>query len=116
MGFLATKSLKLRGNSTGRISNIGLNESAYFKQLEVNTGWDGIYYGKSDKQYFINNLGYLPDYYEPNLNIVVEYDEPRHYRFNKLIEKDIIRMNRIKEHLKCRFLRYNEYTKELKEY
>jgi very-short-patch-repair endonuclease len=75
-----------------------------------------IYCDKYPIQYFIENLGYFVDYYEPKLNIVVEYDEPRHYVYHNLKSKDIKRMNEIKLNLKCQFLRYNEYTKELKEY
>ena len=45
------------------------------------------------------------------------YDEPHHYNiYGQLKEKDIKRMIEIKNHLHCRFYRYNEKTKELKEH
>ena len=88
-------------------------ETSYFSRLELDKKWDGIYYGKNNNQYFIKNLGYFVDYYEPNLNIVVEYDEPRHYPYGKLKEKDIRRMNEIKNHLNCSFYRYNEKIDKL---
>ena len=48
---------------------------------------------------------------------ITQYDEPHHYnRFGKLREKDIVRMNRIIKHLKCKFYRYNEKTEKLNEY
>lgn len=47
----------------------------------------------------------------------MEWDEKRHYNPDgSLKEKDIVRMNRIKDFLKCRFFRYNEKTNELKEW
>jgi hypothetical protein len=105
-----------RNDKDGRINNVGLKEGKYFSQIEKNRRWDGVYYEKSNRQHLIENLGYFVDYYEPNLNIVIEYDEPRHYVYGNLKEKDIKRMDEIKDHLKCKFFRYNEYTKELKEY
>jgi hypothetical protein len=87
----------------------------YFKLLEKDRGWNGCYVGKN-KEYLIEGLGYFVDYYEPNLNIVVEYDEQRHYVHDQLKEKDVKRMNEIKNYLHCRFLRYNEKNKELIEY
>lgn len=58
-----------------------------------------------------------PDFYDELNNIVVEYDESTHYDRNwKLLQKDVERMNLIKEHMKCKFYRYNEVLDELKEY
>lgn len=109
--------LKLqRNDKDGRINNVGIKEGNYFDIIEKENGWNGVYYKKSNKQFLIENLGYFVDYYEPNLNIVIEYDEPRHYVYKNLKEKDIKRMDEIKSNLNCKFLRYNEYTKELKEY
>ena len=103
--------LELQRASNGRINHIGKKEGAYFAQLEKEMGWNGIYYGKSKKQFLVEHLGYFVDYYEPTLNIVVEYDEPRHYRHGVLREKDVKRMNEIKAYLGCRFWRYDEYRK-----
>lgn len=87
-----------------------------FSILEERNNWDGFFATKN-KEYHLTELGYFLDYYEPNLNIVIEYDEPKHYYIdNKLKEKDINRMNEIKEYLKCDFFRYNERTKELLKY
>lgn len=84
-------------------------ENLFFEKMEKERGWDGIYHGKTGKQYYIESLGYFVDYYEPNLNIVVEYDEPRHYKANGLLkEKDVKRMGEIKNNLHCKFIRYNE--------
>ena len=108
--------MKLQRNNAGRINNVGIKEGRYFDRLEKEHGWKGIYYKKSKKQFLIEYLGYFVDYYEPNLNIVVEYDEPRHYRHGVLIEKDVKRMNEIKRYLGCQFWRYDEYKKWIKRF
>jgi hypothetical protein len=95
--------------------NFNKKSIEYFDILEKEKDWNGIYIGK-DKEYLIEGLGYFVDYYEPSLNIVVEYDEPRHYINGELKEKDVKRMDEIKQCLGCKFLRYNEKKKELKEY
>ena len=60
----------------------------------------------------ITCLGYWLDGYDKDLNIVFEYDEPKHYKDrenNILKDKDIERQNEIIENLHCKFYRYNEY-------
>jgi hypothetical protein len=44
----------------------------------------------------------------------VEYDEPHHY-WGMRKEKDMNRLNEIKNHLGCRFLRYNKQLNKLEE-
>lgn len=57
-------------------------------------------------------LRYYVDGYDEELNIVFEYDEPRHYnKDNILKEKDLIRQNNIIKELNCDFYRYNEQLK-----
>ena len=67
-------------------------------------------------EYHVKGMRYFLDGYDKEKNVVFEYDEKKHYTRGNLKEKDIRRMNEIKNHLKCKFLRYNEKTKELKEY
>lgn len=104
-----------RNRETGQIANVNPNETKYFMELEKKMGWNGVFYGKSPEQHLLD-IGYFVDYYEPFLNIVVEYDEPKHYRCGKLRNRDIERMNNIKIKLGCRFLRYNEKTGSLTEH
>lgn len=88
----------------------------YFEWLNKKNGWNGKY-ALNGGEYFIKELGYWVDYYEPKYNVVVEWDEKRHYNPDgSLKEKDVIRMKRIKTYLQCEFFRYNERTKELKKY
>jgi hypothetical protein len=93
------------------------NERAcyYFDWLNKWNTWNGQY-ATNKGEYLIKNLGYWVDYYEPKENIVIEWDEKYHYRNGSLREKDISRMNEIKNYLKCKFFRYNETTNQLKEY
>lgn len=113
--MMCRRLLKLRpqGYNGGWINNVGKKEGSYFKKLEARTKWNGIYHKKSGKQHLIKYLGYFVDYYEPLHNIVVEYDEPRHYRYGRLREKDLVRMEQIKAHLGCEFWRYDAYRKQL---
>ena len=112
---LVNRLKRLYGNSNKKIPNFNPESCEYFYKLEKENGWGGCYATKNG-EYLIKELGYWVDYYEPNQNIVIEYDEKHHYVYGNLKEKDIKRMDEIKNHLKCRFFRYNEYTKELKEF
>jgi len=116
MRLAAIKRFSTTKRKNGNLAAIGKNETKYFIELEKNNGWDGIFYGKCESQYHLKTLGYFLDYYEPTKNIVVEYDEPRHYVGGILKQKDVTRMNSIKTHLGCRFFRYNEKIDELIEY
>jgi len=116
MRLAAIKRFSTTKRKNGHLAAIGKNEVKYFTELEKNNGWDGIFYGKCKSQYHVETLGYFLDYYEPTKNIVVEYDEPRHYVGGMLKQKDVNRMITIKTHLGCRFLRYNEKINELVEY
>lgn len=102
----------------GLVPGIGNNEEKYFSELERKNNWNGIFYGKNGKynQYEIKYLGYFVDYYEPTRNIVVEYDESRHYKHGNLKEKDRVRMEQIKAYLGCEFWRYDAYRKKLVEF
>lgn len=62
--------------------------------------------------------GFFADGYDEYNNIWFEYDEPTHYSKDRisLKDKDITRMNIIKEGLKCKFIRYNVRLKTIKEY
>lgn len=68
-------------------------------------------------EYFISKLGYWVDGYDKEKNVVFEYDEKQHYTSeNLLLEDDRNRMDKIIRNLSCKFFRYNELTKEIKQY
>lgn len=65
---------------------------------------------------FETQSGYFLDAYDPVKNVVLEFDEAKHYKDakkNLLVEKDIARQNKIIEELQCEFYRYNSVTNTL---
>lgn len=90
------------------------NACKYFDKLNKDKGWD-LQHANNGGEIEVN--GYFLDAYDEERNIVVEYDENKHYTLNgKLKKKDIDRMNEICNNLKCRFYRYNENKGTLNEY
>mgnify|MGYP001561246141 CR=1 FL=1 len=87
--------------------NYNLDACKFFKFLNLYCGWEGIY-AENLGEFYIEELGYWLDYYEPILNVVIEWDEKRHYKNNLLREEDIIREDRIKNYLHCKFIRIKE--------
>ena len=86
------------------------NKSAckYIDKLNKENHWN-LQHAENGGEFQIN--GYFVDGYDKDLNIVFEYDEPKHYKDiqnNILIEKDIQRQNNIIKSLHCEFWRYNE--------
>jgi len=85
-----------------------LKSCKYFESLNSNRGWN-LQYANNGGEFFVKNLGYWVDGYDKNRNIVVEYDEPKHYDVDgNLRGKDVTRQREIIETLKCEFYRYNE--------
>jgi len=83
-----------------------------FGEIESKFGLDGIYFSKSGYEFFIKELGYWVDYYEPNLNLVIEFYERHHNKPDRRL-KDFTRMNLIKDQLGCKFIVVWEFdTKE----
>ena len=88
----------------------------FFDKMENEKKWNGLYATKNG-EFYIKDLGYFVDYYEPSLNLIVEYDESNHYNIdNTLKKRDKDRMLEIINRLKCQFYRYNERTGKLKKY
>jgi hypothetical protein len=64
---------------------------------------------------------YVVDGYSEKINVVIEIDEPHHFLNNVLRERDVMRMNNIKEKYGCKFIRikyhkdgtYSEYINEV---
>ena len=73
--------------------------------MESTLGWNGKYATKNGEQKVI---GYFVDYYEPNLNVVIEWDDQSHFLLGKLKKKDLLRENNIKKELNCSFYRIKE--------
>jgi len=82
-----------------------------FDEINNELKWNGQY-AENGGEFYIKELGYWIDYYEPILNIVIEYDEKYHTQKHRAA-LDAIRQAEIIKHLKCQFYRikYNENWK-----
>ena len=70
-----------------------------FEEINKVMGWSGQHAeNRGEKRV----LSYWVDYYEPNLNLVIEYDELHH---NRQVEEDQIRQEEIEQELNCTFIR-----------
>ena len=81
----------------------------YFQLINMKNGWNGKY-ALNGGEYHIEELDYWLDYYEPNLNLVLEWDERHHYKGGKLRERDLKRQEEIIKFLRCSFYRIKELT------
>ena len=59
-------------------------------------------------EFHIRELGYWIDGYDAQQNVVIEVDEPHHYKNGRLRKKDATRQQEIEEHLGCKFIRIKE--------
>lgn len=85
----------------------------FFNGLNLKNNWN-LQHAENGGEYYLKELGYFLDAYDKEKNIVVEYDEPKHYTIEgKLKDKDVKRQGRITSLLGCKFFRYNELTKNL---
>jgi very-short-patch-repair endonuclease len=114
---------KIKEISKNRIGKFGgmrdFNDRAskIFQEIEEKFKWDGFYLPKN-YEYCV--CGYYTDYYNPKINLVIEFDE-KHHKKPKQKEKDISRQKIIEEKLHCKVIRIREYENDnwedlLKEY
>ena len=86
----------------------------YFDKLNKQFGWN-LQHAKNGGE--VELIGYFPDAYDKEKNIIVEYDEPHHYDiYGKLRERDVKRMNDLMRETDCKFYRYNEKLGRMNEY
>lgn len=96
-----------RIKNEGRIATYNKNACDFFDKLNKEKNWN-LQHAQNGGEYVI--CGFWLDAYDQKNNIVVEYDEPKHYidvKNNVLRDKDIERQNIIIHNLKCKFYRYN---------
>jgi hypothetical protein len=92
----------------GQVSpNYNLVACQLFEDINRELGWNGQH-AENGGEFFIKELGYWVDYYEPNRNIVIEFDERHHIRQQ---EKDKQREQQITQFLNCKFLRITDTMK-----
>jgi hypothetical protein len=93
-----------KNNTYGNYNEIACK---FFDKLNKFKNWNGIH-ALNGGEYAIKNLGYFLDYYEPDKNIAIEWDEPYH-RKKKQTEKDERKEKEIKALLNCKFYRIKQY-------
>lgn len=76
----------------------------YFDKLNKDFNWDGRHAENGGEKRI---RGYFVDYYEPTLNLIIEWNEPHHYQEGKLKDRDINRQIEIEKHSNCRMLQIN---------
>lgn len=108
---------KIHFNGGRVIPGYNFNACKFINILNKTYGWNMIH-AENGGEFYIKELGYYLDGYDEEKNIAFEYDEPyHHFDINGfLLKKDINRMSEIIKSIRCRFFRYNERTKELREY
>jgi hypothetical protein len=98
----------------GFFVNYNKGACKYFDILNVKNGWN-LRHAENGGE--VEIAGYFADAYDEHKNIIVEYDEPRHYDvYGNLKQKDILRMNEIINKTGSQFYRYNQKTDELRLY
>lgn len=104
-GFFKYKETLL---NTKIVANYNKNSISFIDNLNEKMNWN-LQHAENGGE--VKICGYFVDGYDKELNIVFEYDEPRHYKdvFNNVLcEKDIKRQNNIYNKINCKFYRYNE--------
>ena len=109
--------LKQRLNGNLNLRSYSSKACEYFDTLNKENGWN-LQHAMNGGECVVG--GYFLDAYDKDKNIVVEYDENYHYVLKNSVwvlrDKDINRMNIIKERLHCDFYRYNKVLNEFKKY
>ena len=95
----------------GSTANYNPKACEFFDKLNNELGLSGQH-ALNDGEKIVK--GYWLDYYEPNLNLAIEWDEKHHYKNGKLREKDLVKQNIVQKELNCSFLRINEQTGEIR--
>lgn len=81
------------------------NACSLFDEINKTMNWNGIHALNGGE---FSVCGYWLDYYEPTLNIVIEYNENHHKTRHKLL-KDKQRQDKIVNELNCTFYNINEW-------
>jgi len=99
-------------NRTGSVIQCNYKKRAcfFFEELNSRFNLDGMH-AERVGEFGIKSLGYFVDYYEPRLNLVIEWNEEAHYNFRRK-ERDLRRQAEIEKELGCTFINIREKTFE----
>jgi len=104
LSFLRKSYLDVLRKRKGQLTpNYNFRACIIFDEINRELGWNGQH-AENGGEKFVD--GYWVDYYEPTLNLVIEYDE-RHHNYQK--DDDIKRQQDIIAVLKCKFIRIHNY-------
>ena len=67
----------------------------YFKWIDENIFESSGQYATNGGEYYIKELGYWVDYYNPEIKVIIEWDEESHYKNDELSVKDKTRQKEI---------------------
>lgn len=80
----------------------------FFAQFNKQFGINGQY-ATNGGEFHIKELGYFVDYFNPDVGIIMEWDEEYHYKKGKLSQKDVERQREIENYFPdFEFLRVRE--------
>lgn len=82
----------------GKFASYSKQACEFFKSFDEKHNTKGRYAMYGGGEYYVKGLGYWVDYYNPELKLIMEYDEPHHYENGKLREKDVARQEEIKKY------------------
>ena len=78
------------------LPNFNIKACEYFKKFDEEHNTKGRYALYGGGEYYIKELGYWVDYFNPDLKLIMEYDEPRHYLTDGSLRlRDITRQTEI---------------------
>jgi len=103
---IASKKVALKyGNRLNFIPGFNRNACELFDEINIEMGWNGKH-ALNGGEFSI--LGYWVDYYEPDLNIVIEFNEKYHNNTKQKL-KDEERKIKIINELNCKFYNINQW-------
>ena len=81
--------------------NYNKEASEFFKHYDEQNNTKGRYAVYGGGEYYIEQLGYWPDYINFEKRLIIEFDEKHHFdKMGNLKEKDIERQQQIQQHFK----------------
>jgi len=93
----------------GFVPNFNPDSIHILEQIAKELGITDLQHAENGGEFHIKELGYWVDGYSKEKNIVIEYDEKRHFTSEgKLKERDVIRQTEIENYLGCTFIRITE--------
>jgi predicted HTH domain antitoxin len=107
MRLAAIKRIKKQNNNNQICPAYNSDACNFFNYLNDKFDLNGQH-AENGREFYIKKLGYFVDYYESDLNLVIEWDEKKHFKNGQLKEKDIQRQKEIENHLGCKFIRIKE--------